>query len=75
MVELEPVEERISELEKAIENADRDLCDRETLSDSELTTKIMIERKDNEEKLLKLMEKWEHLMRKINEIETGYSAK
>jgi len=75
MVELEPVEEKISELEKAIENADRDLCDRETLSDSELTTKIMIERKDNEEKLLKLMEKWEHLMRKINEIETGYSAK
>ena len=68
------MEEKISELEKAIENADRELCDRETLSDSELTTKIIIGRKENEEKLLELMEKWEHLMHKINEIETEYST-
>ncbi len=68
--ELTPLEEMISKLETTIETADLKLCEKETLSDSQKTSEIMIERSRSEEELQKLMNRWEILMEKIDEIET-----
>jgi len=72
LVRLEPVEERINELEKEIERIDELLCKKTVISDSKGLQKLMLERNTMERELESLFSQWEELMvlleKKENEI-------